>query len=66
MPLKSNIDEEIDNSRNIINLLGGKIVNVINYKLPIENSFRTIPIILKIKETDLKFPREYDKILKNS
>ena len=64
LPLKSNIDNEIIESKDILNKLYSKIENIISYELPIENSKRNILIIKKIKETDLKYPREYNKIIK--
>ena len=66
LPLKSNIDEEIKESNDILNKLDSKIENVIAYELPIENSKRNILIIKKLKETNLKYPREYKKIIKNN
>jgi len=65
LPLKSNIDSELETSRNVIKLTGGNLLKIINYNLPFENSFRTIPVILKEKKTKIEFPREYNKIIKN-
>ena len=64
LPLKSNIDEEIKESNDILNKLNSKIENIISYELPIENSKRNILIIKKLKETNLIYPREYKKIIK--
>lgn len=65
LPLKSNIENELEISKNMINMTGGILLNVINYNLPVENSFRSIPIILKKEKTNIEFPREYNKIIKN-
>ena len=66
LPLKSNIDEEIKESKDILDKLDSKIESIISYELPIENSKRNILIVKKIKETNLKYPREYKKIIKNN
>ena len=65
LPLKSTIEEELNISKNKIELLGGKIEKIIEYTLPIENAKRTIPVIKKIKRTDIKYPRDYSKIIKD-
>lgn len=64
LPLKSNIEEEIIESKDILNKLNSKIEDIISYELPIENSKRNIIKIKKINKTDLKYPREYNKIIK--
>ena len=63
--LKSNIEEEINNSVNAIKTLKCKIEDMIQFKLPIENSNRTIIKIKKERNTPTKYPRKYDKIKKN-
>lgn len=65
LPLKSNINVELKESKNILNKLNSKTENIISYELPIENSKRNILIIKKIKQTNIKYPREYSKIIKN-
>lgn len=65
LPLKSNVEEEIELSKEKINVLGAKILDIIEYTLPIENSKRTILKIEKIKETDKMYPRDYSKIIKD-
>ena len=52
--LKSNCDEEIDNSTETIKKLNGEIKEINKFLLPIENSTRTIIKIKKIKETNTK------------
>lgn len=64
LPLKSNVEEELKETKEKLKLLGADLKEVLNYKLPIENSNRTILIIKKEKETNAKYPREYNKIIK--
>lgn len=66
-PLKSNIELETNNMTNeLINKLGFECIKIIKYNLPSENSLRTIPIYIKKRETDKKYPRSYNVILKES
>ncbi len=65
LPLKSNIEEEIKDSQNIIKNLSVDIEKIIKYTLTIENSNRTILKIKKLQKTNPKYPREYSKILKD-
>ena len=64
LPLKSNVEEEIIESKEILSKLDSKIETIISYELPIENSKRNILVIKKIKITNSKYPREYNKIIK--
>lgn len=64
VPLKGYIGNEIKKSENIINILGGRLIKIIKYELPIENSTRTIPIIKKEKTSKEGFPRNYSRIVK--
>ena len=63
--MKSNIEDEIENSLNILNKLNSKIESVIEFKLPIENSNRTLIKIKKIEKTNNKYPRKYSDIKKS-
>ena len=65
LPLKSSIDEELIESKDILNKLNSKIEKIVSYELPVENSKRNILIIRKLKETNIIYPREYKKIIKN-
>lgn len=65
VPLKSNVDDELNKFNKIIQKLGYKIEEKIEYSLPIENSRRTILIQRKIKTTDIKYPRNYNVIVKD-
>lgn len=55
--MKANAKEEIEEARDMISLLGGKIKHVNEFLLPIENSTRTLIKIEKIKPTNKKYPR---------
>lgn len=56
--------EEIRGSRGAITILGGTIEDTIEFKLPKENSTRTIVKIKKVSKTPSIYPRRYDKIIK--
>lgn len=64
LPLKSHIQEELEESKDILNKLNLKLENIINYTLPIESSNRTILVIKKVDKTPEIYPRSYNKILK--
>ena len=65
VPMKGANNEEIDDAMYAIELLGGKVEKIDNFKLPIEESVRNIIAIKKEKTTPAKYPRRYEKILKN-
>ena len=60
--LKGNDKEEIDEARNAISILGGKIEKIINFLLPDDAGERNIVIIKKIKESPKKYPRIFKTI----
>lgn len=62
--MKGNAEKEIASSLNCINTCGGTIKDTYLFKLPIEDSDRTIILISKIKKTNNNYPREYNQILK--
>lgn len=57
-----NCEEEINSSKNAIRKLGGKIEQVIEYKL--EDNERCLVVINKIKNTEQTYPRKQGKPLK--
>lgn len=63
--MKGLIDNEIQESNNILNKLDSKIIDVKKFDLPIEHSTRSLVVIEKLKETNKNYPRNYDKIIKN-
>ena len=54
----SNIVEEVENSKNSLDILGGKIENIDNTLLPDSDIERNIIIIKKVKKTPVNFPRK--------
>ena len=64
IPMKANIDEELEKSKNSIKILNSNIENIITFNLPIEGSIRNLVIIKKISKTDNKYPRKFDQIKK--
>ncbi len=54
----SNIEEEIENSKKAINILGGKIEKVEKFCLPETDIVRNIIVITKINNTPAKYPRK--------
>lgn len=65
IPMKASIEEELDESKNSIKILGGELQEKITFSLPIENAIRNILKIRKINKTNIKYPRRFDKIKKN-
>ncbi len=63
--MKGLMNEELQESNDIISKLNCKIVSVTEFKLPIEESTRTLVKIKKIGKTDIKYPRKYSLIKKN-
>lgn len=63
--MKAVASEEIKESKDIIEKMSSTIEDINEFDLPIENSKRTIIKIRKNKITNLKYPRSYDKIVKN-
>ena len=63
--MKGISETEIEESEKILTELNSNILEVIKFNLPIEGSNRSLIIVEKEKETDKKYPRSYDKIMKN-
>ena len=63
IPLKGNIDEELNESENALKCLNSKIEKIEHFELPIEGSKRNIIKIQKIKDNK-KYPRKYSEIKK--
>lgn len=64
IPLKGNINEELPEAEKVINVLNGRVNNIISFELPIENSIRNIITIKKVGKTPSGYPRQYNKIKK--
>lgn len=65
IPLKANVTNEELELKKCLNELDTKFIKKEEFKLPIEDSNRTILVYKKLKETKMKYPRTYDKIKKN-
>jgi len=61
--MKGNIDNE-PNYENAINKLNCSLGNIVKFKLPIEESNRSLIKIIKEKTTSKLFPRKYNEIKK--
>lgn len=66
IPLKGDVTLELAESKSTITTLNSELISTINFKLPIENSTRTILTIKKNNPTPSVYPRPYDKIKKKS
>ena len=62
--MKSDYQEELENSQNGIKILGGKYLGTKNINLPNNEGYRNFIIIKKQNKTDKKYPRVYNQILK--
>lgn len=54
----SNVEEEINNSKKAIEVLGGKIEKVEEFTLPSSDIKRSIIVIKKVSQTPAKYPRK--------
>ena len=63
--MKSSFEEELSDAEKIIRDIGGEVINVNTFKLPIENSQRALINIKKVRKTEAKYPRSIDKIKKS-
>lgn len=63
--MKANIEEELENSKEIIKKLNSTIEKIETFYLPIENSIRNIILIKKEGKTNPIYPRKIDKIKKD-
>ena len=64
IPMKASIEDEISYTK-YLEVLKSKVESVITFNLPIENSVRNLIVIKKYGSIDKKYPRQYDKIIKN-
>lgn len=62
--LKGNLDEELNEASNAIKVLNVELKDKLEFKLPIEESNRTIVKFKKIKDNK-KYPRKFSEIKKN-
>jgi len=64
--LKANIEEELENSKEILKKLNSNIEKIETFNLPIENSIRNIIKIKKESKTNPIYPRRIEKIKKEN
>lgn len=64
--MKGNLEEELEDSKNTMQVLSCKIIRQEEFNLPKNGGTRTLLNIQKTKETDQKYPRTYDKIKKKA
>ncbi len=57
-------DEEVKEAQKAVELLGGRVEDVVKYSLP-DGSGRSLVIIKKISQTSTKYPRQSAKIAKS-
>ena len=55
-------EEELEEAKNGIMKLGGKIIDILKFNLPCDMGSREIIIIKKVKNTPSIYPREFKKI----
>lgn len=63
--MKANIEEELENSMEILKKLDSKIDKIETFYLPSEESIRNIILIIKEKSTNKLYPRQIEKIKKD-
>ncbi|MBE6159200.1 MAG: 16S rRNA (guanine(527)-N(7))-methyltransferase RsmG [Firmicutes bacterium] len=64
--MKANASEELKEANNTHEKLGAKLSSINEFELIKENSKRTIIVYDKISNTDTKYPRKYDIIIKKA
>ena len=64
--LKANIEEELENSKEMIKKLNSSIEKIETFNLPIEHSLRNLVKIKKERKTNPIYPRRMDKIKNES
>lgn len=62
---KANAEEEINECKSALKILGGKICKVHESNLPITEDFRTIVVVNKITQTPGEYPRSQQKPRRN-
>lgn len=63
--MKASLHDEVLKSAKILNQLDSKIEEIIEFTLPIEESKRSLVKIKKLKLTNVKYPRNFDRIKKS-
>ena len=60
--MKGQIKEELEKAEDRISALGGKVINVDNYTLPLTDMERSMVVIKKMSNTPSKYPRSFSQI----
>ena len=55
---------ELEQAKNAIGTLGGRLERVFTYTLPGEGATMSVPVIRKVKPTDKKYPRRHAQLAK--
>ncbi|GAE89240.1 16S rRNA (guanine(527)-N(7))-methyltransferase RsmG [Acetivibrio straminisolvens] len=63
--MKGSNTEEIENSKKALDILGGKIEDVLEFNLPFSDIKRNVVIVKKFRQTPTKYPRKSGKPSKN-
>lgn len=64
IPMKAQIEEEIKDTC-FLEKLNACLEDIVSFILPYEESIRNLVVIKKLKDTNIIYPRKYDKIKKN-
>ncbi len=62
--MKGKLNQELEDARKAIQLLGGEVADLIDFQLPFSHAERSLILIQKIKETPVKYPRN-SALIKN-
>lgn len=63
--MKGKADEELLNSKSALLVLNSKIIDIKEFQLPNNEGQRTLIKVVKLKETNVKYPRKFSEIKKN-
>ena len=61
----ADVAQEVEDARNAIEQLGGKLDRVETYRVPGEQLDRSLVVLSKIAPCDARFPRRHSRIVKN-
>lgn len=61
----SDVSEEVSDAEKAIDILGGKIQEIVTYQLPFSDINHSLILIKKVRQTPAKYPRNSGKILKS-
>ncbi len=64
IPLKGNLDNNLEDAKDTIEIMHGKIISRLTFDLYKKSGVRNILVINKIAKSDILELRTYDKIIK--